>query len=66
MASSQLPGVATRPDLELKFANRETWHEPWRATADAGLTCNGAGYYAPRTPREISLACEDGTVLRLC
>ena len=64
-ARAQLPGVATRPDLELKFANRETWHEPWRATSDACLTCNGGGYAAPKTPREFHLACEDGTVMRL-
>ena len=32
-AAGALPGVATRPDLELKFANRERWHEPWRVSA---------------------------------
>jgi len=65
-AKRELPGATTSVDLEMKFANREAWHEPWKVTAEACLTSNGGGYYPARTPREIALACADGTVLHLC
>ena len=66
---NHLPGQG-KPviDLETKLANREAWHEPWKATANAALTCDGGGatgYFAPRTPREISLKCADGSRLTL-
>ena len=69
LSLNQLPGQG-KPviDLETKLANREAWHEPWKATSNAALTCDGGGatgYFAARTPREISLKCADGSRLTL-
>ena len=69
VSRSHLPGQgAPVIDLETKLANREAWHEPWKATSGAALTCDGGGatgYFAARTPREISLRCADGSRLTL-
>ena len=69
LSLSHLPGQG-KPviDLETKLANREAWHEPWKATSNAALTCDGGGatgYFAAKTPREISLKCADGSRLTL-